>query len=400
MSNVKIRNSNLELLRIFSMALIIMHHYAVHSSLETVSPVIHQVLLWGGKIGVMSFLLITGYFQINSNFKSKKLFKLILQVWFYSYIFLLLLFLFNRDILTFNNKIFLIFPLVSKNYWFISIYVFLYILTPFLNKIIRSLSKNTFKHFIVLFVIYFFGIKTFVYGNAIEFFESVLGFMFFYFLGAYIRLYKINFFEKLKWKNIVLAFLIILFLVSLNVINVRFLSNYFIDNSLFNHLRSYISLISTYQIGSMFTLVASISIFHFFKNLNIKNNKFINFIASTTFGCYLIHDNTVNRPFLWKNLFDMNIVMVGNLKTLLSSNAFIINKILAVPMVFISDIFNLPIHFLLPLHCFLIIIFILVVCSFIEFVRINFIERYFINLIDKSDKIKCMFIKIDDWINE
>jgi len=186
----------------------------------------------------------------------------------------------------------------------------------------------------------------------------------------------------------------------LNVINVRFLSNYFIDNSLFNHLRSYISLISTYQIGSMFTLVASISIFHFFKNLNIKNNKFINFIASTTFGCYLIHDNTVNRPFLWKNLFDMNIVMVGNLKTLLSSNAFIINKILAVPMVFISDIFNLPIHFLLPLHCFLIIIFILVVCSIIEFVRINFIERYFINLIDKSDKIKCMFIKIDDWINE
>lgn len=72
MNKLKSRNSNLELLSIFSIALIIMHHYACHSNLGIISPVIHQVLLWDGKIGVMSFLLITGYFQVNSNFKSKK----------------------------------------------------------------------------------------------------------------------------------------------------------------------------------------------------------------------------------------------------------------------------------------------------------------------------------------
>ena len=157
MNNLKIRNSNLELLRIFSMALIIMHHYAFHSNLEIISPVIHQVLLWGGKIGVMSFLLITGYFQVNSQFKCKKLFKLVFQVLFYSYIYLLLFFIFDRNTLTFQNKTFLIIPLLSKNYWFISIYVFLYILSPFLNKIIKGFSKNTFKHLLILFIIFFWN---------------------------------------------------------------------------------------------------------------------------------------------------------------------------------------------------------------------------------------------------
>ena len=399
MKNVKTRNSNLELLRIFSMALIIMHHYACHSTLEITSPVIYHVLIWGGKIGVMSFLLITGYFQVNSEFKSRKLFKLVFQVLFYSYIYLLLFYIFDGYSLTSQDKIFSIIPLISKNYWFISIYVFLYILSPFLNKIIKSFSKDTFKHLLILFIIYFFGIKTFIYGNAIEFFESVLGFIFFYFLGAYIRLYKIDFFEKLHKKNIVLAFGIIFFLVFLNVLNIRVLSNYFIYNSTFNFFRNYISLISTYQVGSIFTLVSTLCIFHFFKNLNIKNNKFINFMASTTFGCYLIHDNTLVRPFLWQNLFDMKIVMVGSLKALFSSDAFILNKIFAVPMVFISDTFNLPVHFFLPIHCLLIIIFILFVCSIIEVIRVNFIEKHFRTLLRNNKRVNNFIVKFDNWIN-
>lgn len=224
--------------------------------------------------------------------------------------------------------------------------------------------------------------------------------MFFYFVGAYIRLYKIDFFEKLRWKNIVLAFSIIVFLIVLNVINMRILPKYFFDNIFLNHFRNYISLISNYQVGSIFTLIATISIFHFFKNLNIRNNKFINFIASTTFWCYLIHDNTLVRPFLWKNLFDMNIVMVGSLKSLFSSNAFIVNKVLAIPMVFISDLINIPIHFFLPLHCLLIIIFILAVCSIIEFIRMNLIEINIIKLVDRFSKINSLLLKFDKWVNE
>lgn len=40
-----------------------------------------------------------------------------------------------------------------------------------------------------------------------------------------------------------------------------------------------------------------------FKNMNIKYNKVINFIASSTFGVLLIHANSnTMRQFLWKDI--------------------------------------------------------------------------------------------------
>ena len=40
-----------------------------------------------------------------------------------------------------------------------------------------------------------------------------------------------------------------------------------------------------------------------FKNIKIGYNKWINIIASASFGVYLIHDNNIVRPFLWKTVF-------------------------------------------------------------------------------------------------
>lgn len=74
-NSLKIRNSNLELLRIVSMILIIMHHYAVHGGFDLLNTELDlnriwiQILSIGGKIGVNCFVLITGYFMINSKFK-------------------------------------------------------------------------------------------------------------------------------------------------------------------------------------------------------------------------------------------------------------------------------------------------------------------------------------------
>jgi len=43
-----------------------------------------------------------------------------------------------------------------------------------------------------------------------------------------------------------------------------------------------------------------------FKKTNIKYYNFINKIASTTFGIYLIHDNSYIRSFLWADFFKVN----------------------------------------------------------------------------------------------
>lgn len=67
--------SNFELLRIVSMVLIIAHRYTLHSgfSFDTASISLRRFLSFGGKIGVNLFVLISGYFLLNSAFRSKRI---------------------------------------------------------------------------------------------------------------------------------------------------------------------------------------------------------------------------------------------------------------------------------------------------------------------------------------
>lgn len=66
------RNSNIELLRIISMFLIVVHHMSVHGftsagrwnlqSFPSLNQFLVQFMVIGGKIGVDIFVVITGYY--------------------------------------------------------------------------------------------------------------------------------------------------------------------------------------------------------------------------------------------------------------------------------------------------------------------------------------------------
>lgn len=73
----KNRDSNIELLRIIAMCLIIFHHMALNTGIVDGYTINGNMIFGiiggiGGKIGVVIFLLITGYFSINKNFSFKK----------------------------------------------------------------------------------------------------------------------------------------------------------------------------------------------------------------------------------------------------------------------------------------------------------------------------------------
>ena len=57
--------------------------------------------------------------------------------------------------------------------------------------------------------------------------------------------------------------------------------------------------------------ILSISIFYFFTNLKIKNNKIINTVASTTLGIYLLHDGHLTN-YLWHHIFHTNTLIYSN----------------------------------------------------------------------------------------
>lgn len=73
------RQSNFELLRIFAMFLIVLHHFCVHgvfSLWNAANAAIHpfntytcEFLSIGGKIGVDVFIFITGYLWLSLNLK-------------------------------------------------------------------------------------------------------------------------------------------------------------------------------------------------------------------------------------------------------------------------------------------------------------------------------------------
>lgn len=88
---VKIRESNVELIRILAMFFIVGVHCMVHSDLDySAANPISINLLWAqfvgmwGSVGTDMFVLITGYFLSKSFAKVSGFFKLWLTIFFYS----------------------------------------------------------------------------------------------------------------------------------------------------------------------------------------------------------------------------------------------------------------------------------------------------------------------------
>lgn len=238
----KIKESNLELLRIVNMLLIIAHHLAVHTSFTFENVHIKYIVYFlslGGKIGVNSFILLTGYL--------------------------------------------LLFPITY--YWFIKTYFIMTVLLYFL-KFNYSDKKNYFK-FIIIFTIFWSVIPP-IFDINLEY-SNVLWFILLYFVGGYIKLHV----KKIKNNYWYLcASIFFYFLIFIRTIN----SPSVLEENQYITTR-YISM------DDFFVLLASIFLILFFSNLDVSYNKYINIVSSTTFGIYLIHDNGSVKSFLWNNYF-------------------------------------------------------------------------------------------------
>ena len=143
----KNRDSNIELLRIIAMCLIIFHHMALNTGIVDGYTINGNMIFGiiggiGGKIGVVIFLLITGYFSINKNFSFKKVFILWLQIFCYSVGFMLVFRLTGIEKWSKVDTLKTFFPLAYNQYWFITTYLYLLLLIPFINKFLNSLTKE------------------------------------------------------------------------------------------------------------------------------------------------------------------------------------------------------------------------------------------------------------------
>lgn len=97
---MKERSSNLEILRIVAMLIIIAHHYVVNSGIVqlydysniTANMIFLQFFGFGGKMAINIFVLISSYFMCQYKLTWKKVLKLYLEVKFYAYCFIYIIF--------------------------------------------------------------------------------------------------------------------------------------------------------------------------------------------------------------------------------------------------------------------------------------------------------------------
>lgn len=217
------RKSNMELLRIISILMIISFHCAFKSGFSfepgfSVNKLIVKTFWMFGELGVNLFVLISGYFMVNSHFKWKKVIRLLLEVQFYHWgkVFigckLGLYALYEwRDIL------FTFFPITLENYWFISAYIILYILSPYFNILIQSMDKKTYQKLLFTVLFIYSGIPS-VFGfffNTTEtmlYYNRLVWMIIIYFLGAYMQKYgsSITKSKKSAMKMILISFAVLI----------------------------------------------------------------------------------------------------------------------------------------------------------------------------------------------
>ena len=303
MIKVEERNSSFELLRIVAMIMIIFNHFAVHGHFNygieiSFNSIWYTIMSFLGNIGVDLYILISGYFLIKSDkVEIKKLFKLWGEIIFYSLIISLIFSIPNLVYIKKIKLINIIIPVTTETWWFATTYFIMYIIHPYINKIIQKLDKKEHQVLILLTLFIWSIIPTitsFSLGS-----NNLLWFITLYIFASYIRLYD---FRKVNKKYYILfALLIMTITVFSSVFTVYLSRNNF-------ELLKYTMILNNKN--SMTLFLVSIEIFLFFKNTNIKNNKYINAIAGTTFGIYLIHDHPYLREFLWlyffKNKFFQN----------------------------------------------------------------------------------------------
>lgn len=334
----KKRSSNLELLRIISMIFIIVHHYAMFANIDISigqNSLIKYLLISVGKIGVNCFILITGYFMITSNFKFKKLLKLILEVLFYSVAFMLFFYLFKGK--TFDkNELFLNFmPIINTVNWFITTYVVLYLLTPVINITLRNLNQKQFIKTIFILILIFSIIPTFF--NRLVAFSDLAWFITLYVIAAYIRLYPNKVFDSFKI-NIFVCILVYIFMVG-TIIYGNYMKYSYQDTLFFEDM------------NKLPLVIVSVCLFLAFRNMKMKHNKFINAVAQSTLGVCLIHENYLFAPILWTKLLS-------------AANLF---------------------SYKLLLHCVISIIAVYVLCTVVDKIRFYLLEKPFFYLYDKLE---------------
>ncbi len=329
MKKSHVRNYGLDLLKILSMCAIVGLHVinqgGIYQAAYQLGKTRYASVVALGNFFYLSvdiFAMITGY--LTCEYESIKL-KSLLKLWgiTYFYIFAVLgLFKFCGlgDVKSLEEYVYVLFPMTKGRYWYLICYSFVFLLTPYLNKLVNNLSNSEFKKLVVSMLILGSFFPTI---GMTDFFRLNNGYsaswlIICYLLGVYIK--KFGVVIQLKRKCIVILFNMLLGTV-LPVFIRHFWSDYlkilFAEYSelLFMQYISPLIVINAVLIVSIFSEI------NCSKDENPLLSKIVQKTSTATFGVYVLHihvlifDHYMKDSFVWitrYNSVSMCIMIIGS----------------------------------------------------------------------------------------
>lgn len=354
------RDLRFEILRIIAMLIIIASHAAwnlswmlhAFSGMEDVTPNLtvasyYTVGQWG-QVGVVIFFIITGYFLCNKQFTAKRVVKSIMQVFFYSITVLLVTlaamhlvgapeyikaeFTGSSLLLTMLHAVL---PILTNTYWFMTAYVVLLFLQPFINKLIDNISKKQFYALIGLLSVLALWMEICGFAGL---FGSIEYAVLCYLLGVWVSKYSKKYKKYFTWPKLV-AYIVIGFVV-VTLFNLLVLKQTDLGRVL--DWLYLIQISNGLRVVSIFIGLALVTTF--INNLPVKllhSRKYIVGIVTTvsvaTFGVYMLHEHLLIRRWVWLTMSSLSLPTDGILKVLALAVVVLIVYLVATIIAIILD---------------------------------------------------------------
>ena len=313
---LKVRESNVELLRIIAIIGVIILHYnnpTIGGGLKyvengTINFYILNIFETVFATGVNLFILISGYFLCISNKRILwKPVELIVQVILFSLgRYLVVSVLINKN---FSVKS-LFGSLVPDNY-FVILYCVLFCISPYLNILFEKLSFDNIRKFMILIFLLFSVYPTLVdlfseitgrqwnglssigmYGSQYGY--SIVNFILMYLIGAYLR--KHDKFDKISNKKLLICFLAVVVVLTFW--------------ALLNDFTGYYNERSAWEYCNPLLIIETVIIFLLFRRIKIGSISFINNMSRGAFSVFLIHDLFIRHIGIEKFVQVNSILMI------------------------------------------------------------------------------------------
>lgn len=311
--NIKARNSAIELLRLLAMFMIVYYHLILFFIEPIDANPIYKAIQIPFHIGVILFVLISGFYGIHPSFRG--FFKILCIVAVY-YLPLRLWYVYKMNMggIAMLDSFHVLF---KTPYWFVRTYLCLYLISPLLNKCLKDIStkERSYYIFALAIIVVYLGILqcdiSLIDG------KNLANFMLIYIIGDTIRHEQQRlkivpnwcFFSTFTFFNLLLMVLYVLF------------SNFAISDIIWNW---------SFPYYSPFLIISSVLFFIPFTRI-VLCSPVINFVASSVFSVYIIHhqptilDVCLKPVSLWLyNCVEDSVLFVLLIMSLYSVNIIVI----------------------------------------------------------------------------